>query len=311
MATGKYTAADLASDNPAPVGKYTAADLADAAVPPKAPVTAPIGTLSPSDKPTWLQNAESDVRLGGNRTLVGKTLGRLQGSDQGYSGIGGVAPKAAEMMASPVLGGIHALQGTIDDFGHPIKGNLKTLQGISEMATLPSMVAASPGASAAFDAIPSAKHAGSMFSDLATRAADAGTHIKMSAVDPHLERLLELADTGTNLPKAVTQLANEGTSLTYQKARDFASSISKLSAEEKMAIKPEAAAVLNRLKSALHSDIGSSLGPEDAGQYRDALKEYAQSARLGEGAKYVGKKLAQAAGAGAAVEGYHQLKRLF
>lgn len=263
--------------------------------------------------PSWLDKAEADVRLGGGRTIIGRALGRLQGSDKGYSGLGGVSEGVQNFMGSPVLGILHAGKGVQEIPDHPVRGAVDTALGLSEAATIPSMVMGGPASKAAVEAVPSKAYAGKLFSELATDAGKANVKVPLRrSIDP-LRRLLELGDAGHTLPKAVGQLGDQTGPIPYQKARDFASAISNLSSLDKQAILPQTKAALGKLASDLHGDISQSLAPIAGGaeKYADALKNYSRASRLADAGKIALKYALPSAGIGAAAyEGYQKLRRL-
>lgn len=288
-------------------GKYAVSQGASATP------SVPNGAISAAPKPTWLQDAESDVRLGGNRTLVGKTLGRLQGSDK-YSGLGGVSEGTQNFMGSPVLGLLHAGQSAQTIPEHPIKGTIGTALGLSEAATIPSLVAAGPVAKIASDSIPSAKYAGKILESVMGDAAHAP--VTPSAISDPLLRLNELGQRGSTVPKAARQLLTrltdpEAGPLAYRESRDFASNISRLSSNEAQKVTPVVKKALGDLRTALHSDIGAAADTVGRGQdYSDAIREYANASRISDAGKKAIGWGAKGLGVGAAYEGYQKLKRL-
>lgn len=157
--------------------------------------------------------------------------------------------------------------------------------------------------------IPSTAKAGEAFSAIAKQAGAAGTQVPLSSVARPLIRLGELDDTGVTLPKAVRQLAKESGPIDYRKARDYASSISGLSAEEQMNLKPEMSRVLGDLRKGIHSDIGDAISPLGLrADYEDALKEYASGSKINN-AKDFAKKHALKAGLGATAYGLYRETR--
>lgn len=128
------------------------------------------------------------------------------------------------------------------------------------------------------DALPSATRAGSVFQDLAK----AGSRVPVSiskASDPLLE-LHSLGQTGSTVPKAARQLLQRATApgadpIMYPEARQFASKISNLSAQERMSLDPNLHRVLGNLREGLNSDVGSAMDSIGRGKdYLGAMKEY-------------------------------------
>lgn len=290
--------------------------------PPTTGATLQVDTRGPATR--WLQDLSADLRSGGGRTVVGRSLGTLQGrGNKGYSGLeSGVSKGAAEFLGSPELGAVKTAQGIVETPEHPIKGPLKALGGVAEMATIPSMVMGGPGATAAIEAAPSRKFAAELFKDVSENAGNVPVLLQRSG--PELTRFKELADAGGAMPKAVRRLMSRaaeagtpgGKPLTYDEARDIYSNLSSLSAEDASRLNPVMRRQMGKAVQALKDDIGEAAGQTgQAAKYYAALKNYAQASKLlrasGKIQEYLAKPAIKAAGAGAGgVAGYELYKKV-
>lgn len=100
-------------------------------------------TIGPRPKGigSWLESLESDIRSGGGATLPGRLL-----QEAGAPGLekGGGSKDAAEFMASPLLGTVHAAQGVSMLGSHPWEGTKRTVSGVAEAATIPGLIEMAP-----------------------------------------------------------------------------------------------------------------------------------------------------------------------
>lgn len=283
----------------------------------KPAVTRPLASLTQGKAPTWLEDAESDVRNGGKRTALGNILGKIQGSDDGYSGLGGVSEGVQNFMGSPVLGLLHAGQSAQTIPEHPVKGSLGTIGGVMEAGTIPGLILGGPSARAAINSVPSKAAAGKVFSELAEEAGNAGIKVDLNDALSPLRRLEALGNAGHAPIRGVTQLANNVRNVPYQTARDFSSTISNLSGEERASIRPEYGAEITKLSKSLHTDIKDALAPiaNGAERYEDAITEYAKASRLGDmlskALHHGGKAAITGAGGYGAYRGLNALKSIF
>lgn len=269
-----------------PWAQYSQVPSAPAA--PQPTQSAPALSAAPPD--SWLKQAENDFTEGGKRTALGKILGILQGNNSGYSGIdSGESKSAANFMGSPVLGLLHAGQSaqTIPD--HPVTGTLGTIGGLAEAATIPSMVMGGPGATTAIEAVPSKVHAAQVLQSLMEAHADRPIEL-LRTLEP-LQRTQELRAVGATTPPAANALYDRINSvmanpINYQQARDFASELSRPSVMERLTTKPEMLMNARRTATGLNADIGQSIGQPEV--YGNAIKEYAQAAKLANYLKVAG-----------------------
>jgi hypothetical protein len=267
--------------------------------------------LSAAPPDSWLHQAENDFTQGGNRTILGRTLGALQGNgDKGYTGIdSGVSKGTANFMGSPLLGLLHAGESAQTIPEHPVKGTLGTIGGLAESATIPSLVMGGPAATAAIDAIPSASHAGKIFESLGEELANHSVPLTESTLKP-LQRATELGARGGTLPKPVSDLLTRSQGLepmSYPEIRDYQSNLSDLSRDAQGSMNGKMMGQIGQLKSGLFNDIYNSAAEVGRGDdYAQAMKEFRQASQLKSAAKKVGKAAVAGAAGAAGLEGIHR-----
>lgn len=273
--------------------------------------TAPTATLSAAPQSSWLDNLEHDAVQGGNRTMLGRIGGMMQGrGDKGFSGIeSGIAPGAASIMGSPITGTIHAAQGISDIPSHPVKGTLKTLGGIAEAATLPGMMMAGPEATMGIESVPSRKYAGQIFNSLNE---DLAAHpVPLSETLKPLQRATEIGARGSTMPKAVGDLLTRSQSpieMTFPEARDYQGALSDLSMSDKLAMNGRMRGGVAQLGKGFYSDIKSAADSAGRGEdYETAMKEFRQASQLKDLLKNAGKIGIGVAGVGGIYKGYKDL----
>lgn len=99
-------------------------------------------------------------------------------------------------------------------------------------------------------------------------------------------RIHELADRGSTMPRVVSKFLRRITDpnqapLTYGEARDFASNISRLSADEYNRLTPVIQREVGNLRVALNDAVAKAAAAAGKGEdYLSAMKEYAQAAKL-------------------------------
>lgn len=158
-------------------------------------------------------------------------------------------------------------------------------------------------------AVPTAAKAGAKFQEVMSAART--LPVDVNGPGQVALRIQELADRGGSMPMAVRKFLGRitnpaGGDLTYEEARDFASNISRLSANEYQRLTPVVAREVANLRVALNDAVAKtaqSAGKLD--EYRSAMREYARAMQLrdaissvAEGAKR-SVPYATAAGAGA------------
>ena len=269
---------------------------------PAPPSANPQATVSAGQPEPWLNQAEDDLRGGGNKTIVGRVLGRMQGNgNKGYSGLeSGVSPETANFMGSPELGTIHALQGEDETLhGHPLSGGWKTIKGIGEAATIPGLVMGGPEAEGAMNLIPSKSHAAGVLNDIE----DAAKNVPVSLTETHPaigDYRQAVATGGRNSPVMTKFIRRTGASdaepLLFPEARDFYTNISRATAKPgllRRAIEspmmPSFRMNAGNVWGALNSDLTDAAdiigrGPD----YTGAMNEYKNAARLVKGLKVGG-----------------------
>lgn len=135
-----------------------------------APVTPTTGASIGAGAPEpWLDQLDDDLRMGGGRTFIGRTLGRMEGNgDKGYQGLeSGVSPAVAQYMGSLPLGAVKMAKGAVDAVqGHPWQSVKDTVGGELQAATIPMSMMAGPETEAGMAAIPSKKYASALFDEV-------------------------------------------------------------------------------------------------------------------------------------------------
>lgn len=261
-----------------------------------APAFKPTATLSAAPAPSWLDQAEQDLREGGNRTILGRIGGTMQGrGDKGYSGIeSGVSKGAADFAGSPALGAVHAAQGIAEIPSHPLKGLLDTLRGSGEALTIPSAMVSGPVGEAAIESVPSAKYAGKLFDSLKGDLANVSVPLKNS-LHP-LDEMSKYAEAGAELPLPASKLLTRSQTtfpMEYPEARRFQETLGKLSRAERDSLNGSQGMNLSQLNSGLYDDIHSAASGVGRGEdYANAMREYRQATQLKDLVSGVGKKAA-------------------
>lgn len=255
----------------------------------------------------WLSEAEDDLRHGGSATIVGRTLGRMQGrGDKGYSGLeASTSPGAADFMGSMPLGAVKTAEGAVDYWtGHPLKGAGEALSGEAQMATLPGMVMAGPEADATIQAIPSRPWAQKMFDSIAQ---DAGkVPVNPTRSYQQIQRFLQLTQRGGTKPKVISDLVDRMQQfgkgpLTYNEARDFYSNLTRLSSEDLSTLNPVMRRQMSAVARAFSQDVADAAAKVGrASDYWSAMKNYAKASKLREAAQMMMKKFVIPAIGGAA-----------
>lgn len=187
-----------------------------------------------------------------------------------------------------------------------VGGGLETL---AEMAVPVGKVA---------QAVPSTARAGRTFQGVMSAAKNVPVDVK--DVGDVALRIQSLAERGGSMPMAVRKLLNRmtgpGGELTYEEARDFASNISRLSADEYNRLTPVVAREVANLRVTLNRAIGDAAAKVGKlSDYQAAMREYAQASKLrsvlGEVVTGAKKTLPYASGAGAGYWTAQKLRDLF
>lgn len=139
-------------------------------------------------------------------------------------------------------------------------------------------------ASKAAEAIPSAERAGQTFQ--AVMGAAKNVPVDINGPGQVALRINQLAERGGSMPMAVRKFLARITDpskgdLTYEEARDFASNISRLSANEFQRLTPVVAKEVGNLRVTLNEAVAQAA--QKAGkldEYRSAMSEYARAMKL-------------------------------
>jgi hypothetical protein len=177
-------------------------------------------------------------------------------------------------------------------------GNYKGAVGTG-LGTLANVATLGAGVGAAADAIPNTARAGEIFESLNK---DLAQHpVPLNAALKPLQRITEIGERGGTLPAAVNKLLQRSQSpieMTFPEARDYQSSLSDLSATDKMAMGGRVSGSLKQLSKALYSDIQDAAEQAGRGEdYTQGMKEYRQGSGLKDSAKAAGKLALKGAGA--------------
>ena len=144
----------------------------------------------------------------------------------------------------------------------------------------------------AFNAIPTRGKAGDLFNSLNTDLADHPVPLA-SSLKP-LQRATELGVRGSTLPGPVDALLKRSQMtepMTFPEARDYQSSLSDLSASDKLAMNKRMKGAVAQLNKSLYDDIHSSADAAGRGEdYAQAMKDYSRASTIrdvaGKAAKY-------------------------
>lgn len=212
-------------------------------------------------------------------------------------GAGAGAVDLAQGATSAVLGQLNASLDTENarrrEFGFTETATLPRVEQPSNFSgtvggVLPvvgeMMVGGAPVVKAARAAIPSTARAAAKFQDVMSVSKDIPINTKF--VGDAALRIQELADRGGSMPMAVRKLLLRMTDpnkppLAYGESRDFASNISRLSADEMRRLTPVVAKEVANLRVALN--LANAKAAKAAGkldEYESAMKEYAKAMRV-------------------------------
>lgn len=240
---------------------------------------------TPASKvPTW-----SD-RLGLNEPTDSVTTGFLRGAGSGAVDLvqGAVSNVTGQMNAKLDAENAARLAGGFSETATlPRVEQPQTMSGTigSAAPTVAAMaVPAGSAAKTAYDAIPRAARAAEGFKDVMGSA----RHIPLDVKDVGnvALRIGELAERGGAMPKAVRDLLKRMTDpakapMVYEEGRDFASNISRLSADEYGRLTPVIAREVAELRVALnHANAMAAKAAGKLPEYQAAMKEYAQAMRI-------------------------------
>lgn len=140
------------------------------------------------------------------------------------------------------------------------------------------------GTRAAINAIPRVARAGEKFQEVMGAAKNIPVDVK-EVGDVSL-RIYQLAERGGALPMAVRKLLNRMTDpnkapMLYEESRDFASNISRLSADDFGRLTPAVAREVANLRVAINqANLRAAQAAGKGAEYSAAMKEYAQAMRI-------------------------------
>lgn len=269
--------------------------------------TAPTATIGPGEEPSWFDQAEQDLLHGGNSTILGRTLGRLQGSgDKGYSGLeSGVGPGVARFMGSPELGLLQGTKGIAEDAtGHPLEGMKDSALGALKALTIPGSVILPEEIGASEElptvfGIPNKGHAGRMLQEILPIAEKTGTMVNPTESAPALESWRELMQAGGKPAgqKGITSLEKlqlgtlkkplDPSAMPWADARLRYSNIAEQGREPVLqrlmgrGMTPKVRAAATGVQSGLRKDLSAAAESMGQGQkFEDAMREYRRAAQL-------------------------------
>lgn len=263
------------------------------------PSPAPMATMQAAQPQSWLQQAEQDLRQGGGRTVVGRTLGAMQGRGaQGYTGLeSGVTPAEANFVGGVPLGAVKMAQGAAQLPQHPGSGLATIGSGALQAAAVPASFIAPEAAEAG--AAGAGKAAGALIDKVnpAAMKEAAGGLLQSVAHDANKipvqldnagDAALRLMDwqKKTQLGPTVNKFLNRITNpkmgpMTYEEARDFYQLLGKLSSDEASKLALPVKRDLVQMVVGLKQDIGNAADQVGrASDYYQGLGDYARAARL-------------------------------
>jgi hypothetical protein len=173
-----------------------------------------------------------------------------------------------------------------------LKASNATQQAGKHLETGAEMLIPGPAAVRGVKAVPGvvARAAGISKTRAATNlasAADAAKNVAINAELPgqHALRIMQLGETGNYVPAVVRKFAQRVTdpnkaALTFEEARDYASTISKLSANEFGKLAPVVQREVGAMRQALQTALTEAAGTVGkAKEYTSGLSEYARSTK--------------------------------
>jgi hypothetical protein len=273
------TAAAIVRAKSAPAGMMQGADTGEGPAP---------------SQPRTLRNTVADVGTGMIKGL-GSSIASLGESAVNAGMVPGVTPAAFNSdLRHPIFQKTDAAT-TASNTPQRVG---KVIEGVLEMAV--------PGGQGV-NAVPRASRAGRAFQDVMSAAKNVPLNTELPG--NAALRVQQLAERGGTMPRSVMKLLGRMTDpnqapLAFEEARDFASNISRLSADEFGRLTPAIQREVGNLKTALNEALAEAAGTVGKrAQYEAAMREYAGAKKLSgtagavwEGAK---KALPYATGAGA------------
>lgn len=161
-----------------------------------------------------------------------------------------------------------------------ISGKVGTLLPDVAMSVMP----IGEGVAAVKNALPSAERAGKTFENVMGAAKDIPVNVE--GAGKVALRITDLAERGSTMPMAVRKFLQRVTnpdkaSLTYKESRDFASNISRLSADEMKRLQPVVRREIAQMSAELNKANAEAAKAAGRGaEYKSAMREYANAMRL-------------------------------
>lgn len=212
-----------------------------------------------------------DLAQGAVSQITGQLNDKLAGDDrmvaEAAQGIGKAAPPPQGRV--PAVDQPQTMSGTVG----------------SALPVMAEMVGGgAPPARAAMNALPRAERAAANFEKVMGAAKDIVVDVEPTG--KHALRVLELSESGASLPKPVRDFLNRVTSpkkepLTYKQSRDFASTLSKLSVDERNTMKPIVKREVAQMAAELSkANANAAKAAGKGAEYKSAMREYAQAMQL-------------------------------
>jgi len=238
----------------------------------------------PAKTPTWSE------RLGLNQPTTSPMVGFMRGAG---SGVVDLAQGAVSNVMGQLNGKLDADNALRGSAGLPQTATAPrverpaTLAGgvgsalpiVAEMA-MPTGVAVKAG----MEVLPSATRAGAKFEQVMGAARN--IPIETKGVGDAALRINQLAERGGSMPMAVRKILQRMTdpqkaAMTYEEARDFASNISRLSADEAQRLTPVVRREVANLAAELNKANAEAAKLAGKGaEYKAAMREYANAMKM-------------------------------
>lgn len=233
--------------------------------------------------PTWSDrlglNDPTDSMVGGfARGAGGAVVDMAQGA---VADIRNSANKSGDPALRKILGAVPVEQAKdVMDAPDTAAGTIGGLLPTAAQMAIPT----GTGAKVVHEAIPNVERAGRKFQDVMSAAKD--VPVDLSEAGNVALRITQLAEHGGSMPMAVRKFLAYATdpskpAMTYEVARDFASNISRLSADEMGRLTPVVAREVANLRVTLNK--ANALAAKAAGklpEYEAAMREYANAMRV-------------------------------
>jgi hypothetical protein len=266
-------------------------------------------TVTPEQEkiPSWMNPAVGNVINKAQEFGAGAIQGAGQPFVHPLDTLSGIGSSIAHPIEAAKAMGKGAMEHPFQTAGNLVGGAV-TAGGLEELpgGGIPfKSPAQGPGTlGRVMDAIPTRAKAGKLFESVMNDAGDQPVNLTR-AMDP-LERAQQLSARGHGTVSAADNLykrINTVNPLDYREARDWASSLSRLSGEDSMSASPALKAQIGKLSHAFNEDVGDTAGSVGRGEdYTKAMQDYARASSL-RNAAVKGAKIAIPVAVGAGVAG--------